>query len=234
VLASAVAMDKEYMKLVLGARGLPIGRYAVIAPSDWPARRSDVVARISADLGFPVFVKPARGGSSIGISKVDDAGALPDAVDEARRHDPKVIVEAAIDAREVECAVLGGLRGAPPEASQPAEIRVASGYVFYDFEAKYLTDATDFDIPPDLPAATIAEVQRLAVAAFQALSCEGLARVDFFITGDGTPVVNEVNTMPGFTPMSMYPRMWAASGLDYPGLVDRLIALALERGTGLR
>jgi D-alanine-D-alanine ligase len=187
------------------------------------------------ELGRPVFVKPARGGSSIGISKVSDRQRLDDALAEAFRHDPKALVEAAVVGREIECGVLAGVDGGPPEASLPAEVRIAAGADFYDFDAKYMPDSgTQFDIPPDLPAAVIAEVRAAAVAAFEALDCEGLARVDFFVTADGSVLVNEVNTMPGFTPVSMFPQMWAATGVDYPSLVARLIDDAIRRGTGLR
>jgi len=184
------------------------------------------------DLGLPVFVKPARGGSSIGITKVSSYDDLDAALAEAHRHDPKALVEQAVSGREIECGVLAGSNGMP-EASLPAEIRVTGGQDFYDFEAKYLTDATEFDIPPQLPDETIDRIRALAVQAFEALDCEGLARVDFFVDGDAV-IVNEVNTMPGFTPASMFPRMWAATGVSYPELVSRLLNDALRRGTGLR
>ncbi len=233
VLASAAAMDKEYMKVLLAARGLPVGPYAVIDQRAWSTDSAGRLAAAAA-LGFPLFVKPARGGSSLGISRVRDAAGLRPAIEEARRHDPKVLVEAAVPGREIECGVLAGLDGAPPEASLPAEVRVRSGHEFYDFEAKYLDEATEFDVPARLSSARTAEVQQLAVRAFEGLGCEGLARVDFFLTPADRLLVNEVNTMPGFTPASMFPRMWAAGGLDYGALVDRLVATALARGTGLR
>jgi D-alanine-D-alanine ligase len=226
VLASAVAMDKHHMKQLLRAAGLPVPRYVLV-------RAGQPVPASVADLGLPVFVKPARGGSSIGISKVTDAADLADAIAEAHRHDPKALVEEAIVGREIECGVLAGLDGTP-EASLPAEVRVTGGQAFYDFEAKYLTDDTEFDIPPDLPEATLAEIRSMAVRAFEALECEGLARVDFFVGPTGDVCVNEVNTMPGFTPASMFPRMWAATGVSYPELVSRLLDDALRRGTGLR
>ena len=222
VLASAVAMDKEYMKLLLAARGLPVGPYAVVRPGPVP----DL-----SWLGLPVFVKPARGGSSLGISKVSSAGGLAGAIEAARAYDPKVLVEAMVAGREVECAVLGGLGGGPPEASLPAEVRVKGE--FYDFEAKYLGEDTEFDVPADLPPDLTARVRETACRAFEGLGCAGLARVDFFVPPDGGLLVNEVNTMPGFTPASMFPRMWAATGLAYPALVDRLVTTALGRGTGL-
>jgi D-alanine-D-alanine ligase len=225
VLASAVCMDKEYMKVLLAARGLPVGPYAVV-------RRGDADPHAAVDgLAYPLFVKPARGGSSLGISKVTSPGDLLPALEAAWANDPKALVEQAIHGRELECAVLQGRGGAAPETSLPAEILVAGDW--YDFEAKYLDDATRFDVPARVPDEVTDEVRSLAARAFTALGCAGLARVDFFVTDDGV-VVNEVNTMPGFTPQSMYPRMWAASGVPYPELVDRLVALALEAGTGLR
>ncbi len=161
---------------------------------------------------------------------------LATALKAARAVDPKVLVEAAVVGREVECGVLGSLDGGGPEASLPAEVTVASSAGsagFYDFEAKYLSDAARFDVPANLPAEVTAAVRQIAVRAFVALDCAGLARVDVFVRPDGSVVVNEVNTMPGFTPTSMFPRMWAATGLDYPRLVDRLVALATRHGTGL-
>lgn len=234
VLASAVSMDKAYMKVVLAAAGLPLLPSVTVTASEW--ERDPAGCRERADrLGYPQFVKPARGGSSLGISKVHDASELEAAIVEAVRFDPKVLVEAAaVDAREIECGVLQALDGTP-ETSLPAELRVGGDHEFYDFEAKYLPGQhTEIDIPADLPAEVTAQIRELSVRAFQAVGCEGLARVDFFVLPDGSLVVNELNTMPGFTPTSMYPQMWAASGVDYPALVDRLIRLALARDTGLR
>jgi D-alanine-D-alanine ligase len=233
VLSSAVSMDKAYMKLVFAGHALPVGPHVVVRPREWEDDPAAVRESV-ASLGWPVFVKPARAGSSIGISKVHGPQQLDAAVEAARTHDPKVIVEAAIDGREIECGVLAGVDGGPPEASVPAEIRVRGEHEFYDFQAKYLDTSTDLDVPADLPGEIADEVRRLAVAAFEAVSCEGLARVDFFLTPDGHLLLNEINTMPGFTPQSMFPLMWKASGLDYPALVDRLIASALARPTGLR
>ncbi len=236
VLASAVGMDKHYMKIVLQAQGLPVLPYTVITPRQWESDPAACCEAVGA-LGFPVFVKPCRGGSSIGISKVHDAGELEEAIEEARRHDPKVLVEAAapVGAREVECGVIEGLDDAAPESSVVAEIIVDGGHEFYDFAAKYLPEEhTELRVPADLPEEVAERVRELAADAFSALSCEGLARVDFFVLPDQTVVINEINTMPGFTPSSMFPRMWAASGLDYPALVDRLLRLALARSTGLR
>jgi D-alanine-D-alanine ligase len=228
VFASAAAMDKHHMKRLLREAGLNVPPYVVV-------RASRPIPADVGDLGWPVFVKPARGGSSIGISKVERRDGLEAALEVAYRHDPKVLVEAAVVGRELECGVLSGVAGAAPEASLPAEIRVAASADFYDFEAKYMPDSgTEFDIPPDLPADVIARVRATAIKAFDALDCEGLARVDFFLTGDGELLVNEVNTMPGFTPVSMFPQMWAATGVDYTTLVARLIDDAIARGTGLR
>ena len=234
VLASAVGMDKHFMKVVLAGHGLPIGPYAVITDRAW---RADPAAALDAasSMGFPVFVKPARAGSSMGITRVTGPEGLRAAIEGAREHDPKVLVEAAIFGRELECAVLEGRGTDAPRTSHVGEIRVVRGHDFYDFEAKYLSDTdVQLDCPADIPDDVSAEVRRLAAQAFVALGCEGLARVDCFYTDDDRVVVNEINTMPGFTAHSMYPRMWAASGMAYPDLVDELIQLALQRRVGLR
>jgi D-alanine-D-alanine ligase len=223
VFASAAAMDKEYTKRLLRDAGLSVGEFAVL-------RRGRPYSVVDLHhLGLPVFVKPARAGSSVGITKVSDWAALPDAVDLALSHDAKALVEAAVSGREIECGVLENAEG-EPEASVPAEIRLVRGHDWYDFEAKYLDDACEFDVPAHLSADLTAGVQAAACAAFTALDCAGLARVDFFVTPDDRVIVNEVNTMPGFTAISMFPRMWAASGVDYPALVDRLVQAALRRG----
>ncbi len=234
VLASAVGMDKEYMKRVFTSFGLPVGPYEVIRPREWERDASAVRARImgfAAEHGWPLFVKPARAGSSIGITKVADPGGLDEAIELARRHDPKVLVESLLTGREIECGVLEFEDG--PRASVPAWIPPATGFDFYDFEAKYI-DSAEGVVPAPLTDEETAEVQRLAVAAFEAASCEGLVRADFFLTDEGGFVINEINTMPGFTPISMYPRMWQASGVGYRELVDRLLQAALNRSTGLR
>ncbi len=235
VLASAIGMDKHFMKLVLSASGLPIGPFVPITPAEW-ARDPAACLEAVAALNYPLFVKPARGGSSLGISRVDDESELTAAIELAQRHDPKIIVEQGfVGARELECGVLADLEGAAPRASAVAEIRVARDGGFYDFEAKYLPDEhVGLDVPADIDAETADEVRRLAVRTFEAIGCEGLARVDMFWTGDGSLVVNEINTMPGFTPHSMFPRMWAASGVPYPELVEHLIRLAQQRPLGLR
>jgi D-alanine-D-alanine ligase len=235
VLASAVGMDKHYMKLVLQAHGLPVLPYGVITRRDWERDPAACTETIDS-LGYPVFVKPARGGSSLGIGKVHDREALAAAVEEAQRHDPKVLVEISAEGgREVECGVLDGFGSNPPDASVAAEIVVDPEHEFYDFAAKYLPEeSTALVVPAELPGPVVARIQELSVRAFEVLSVEGLARVDFFVLPDDRVVINEINTMPGFTPSSMFPRMWAASGLAYSGLVDRLIQLALQRDTGLR
>jgi D-alanine-D-alanine ligase len=222
VFGSAAAMDKEICKKLLRAEGLPVGDYVVVRPG----QRVSVIDVIH--LGLPVFVKPARAGSSVGITKVRALADLDDAIATARQHDAKVLVEAAVAGREVECGVLEDEQG-QPQASVPAEIRLVRGHDWYDFEAKYLDDACEFDVPAQLPRLVIERVQALACRAFTALDGAGLARVDFFVTPREGVIVNEVNTMPGFTPISMFPRVWAASGVDYPQLVDRLIASALRR-----
>lgn len=235
VLASAVGMDKHYMKLLFQAQGLPVTPYTVITPRQWEKNATACREAVAA-LEYPVFVKPARAGSSFGISKVTDPARLDDAVEEARRFDPKVLVEAfAEGARELECGVLQGLDNGAPEASVVAEITIGGDHDFYDFEAKYLPEeATRLDVPADVPEELSERIRELAVAAFEAIDGEGLARVDFFVLPDGAVVINEINTMPGFTPTSMFPRMWAQSGLDYPALVDRLLTLAMQRPLGLR
>jgi D-alanine-D-alanine ligase len=220
IFASAAGMDKQHMKTLLAAAGLPVGPYTVLRPGD----------PIAAPGEGPWFVKPARAGSSLGITKVGREEDLGAAIDEARRHDPKVLVEAMIVGREIECGVLDGC---PPRASVLAEIHVDESHPFYDFEAKYLDGASRFEIPAQLDPHQADLVRALALRAFEALDCAGLARVDFFLTAAG-PVVNEINTMPGFTPQSIYPRMWAASGVPYPELVGELVELALRRGAGLR
>ncbi|WP_030753491.1 D-alanine--D-alanine ligase family protein [Streptomyces sp. NRRL F-5135] len=239
VLASAVGQDKEYMKRVFTSFGLPVGPYLVIRPREWeqgPAGAEGADARkkivdFAAEHGWPLFVKPARAGSSMGISKVDGPADLDEAIAEAQRHDPKIVIEALLRGREIECGVLEFEDG--PRASLPAEIPPVTAHDFYDFEAKYIDSAAGL-VPAPLTEAQTAEVQRLAVEAFDAASCEGLVRADFFLTEEGEFVINEINTMPGFTPISMYPRMWQESGVSYPELVDRLIQAALRRPTGLR
>ena len=235
VLASAVGMDKHFMKVVFEAAGLHVGPYVAVTDRQWLTDPESVRKRVDL-LGFPVFVKPARAGSSMGISKVESLEGLDAAIEEARRHDLKLVIEAGIVGREIECAVLEGRGTQPPRTSMPGEISVAGGgHEFYDFNAKYVEDdAAQLSCPADIPEEAIARVRELAAAAFDAVGAEGLSRVDFFYTPDGDIIINEINTMPGFTPKSMYPQMWAASGLSYPALIDELIYLALHRKTGLR
>jgi len=245
VFASAAGMDKEYMKLIFKVHDLPVGRYVVVRDRDWgPAaddgtgmpvavRRKRVLDEI-AELGWPVFVKPARGGSSIGISKASDVAELHEAIEAAREHDRKVLVEAAVDGLEIECGVLERADGAPPDTSLPGQVRVAGNAEFYDFEAKYLDDGTSMVIPAPIPRSQLSEIRRLAGIAFDAISCEGLARVDFFYTADGRVLVNEINTMPGITPSSGFPLMWAATGVPLRELIDRILQVTLSKPPGQR
>ena len=235
VLASAVGMDKHYMKVVFEAAGLQVGPYIAVTDRQWRKDAESVRKQVDR-LGFPVFVKPARAGSSMGISKVDSLDELDAAIEEARRHDLKLVIEAGIVGREIECAVLEGRGTDAPRTSMPGEISVAGGtHEFYDFNAKYVEDdAAALSCPADLPEEAITRVRELSAAAFDAVGAEGLSRVDFFYTPDGQLIINEINNMPGFTPKSMYPQMWAASGLGYADLIDELIHLALNRKTGLR
>lgn len=234
VAASAVMMDKHLMKVAFSAAGLPVGPYVVITDKSWLRDKQLAMDPVNA-LGWPVFVKPARAGSSVGISKVSSFEELEAAVEAAREHDPKVIVEAAVEGREIECGVLEGRGSELPRASEIGEIEVVSNHEFYDFEAKYL-DADDVRLscPTDLPPGVAEEVKELSIRAFDAAGCEGLARVDWFYGAGGRLVLNEINTMPGFTPSSMFPQVWKASGLDYTDLLTELIELALERRLGLR
>lgn len=227
VFASAAAMDKEMTKRLLASAGLAVAPSVIVRAAETSLSVGD-----RDRLGLPVFVKPARGGSSLGVGRVDAWEQLADALANARRHDPKVLVEAAISGREVECGVLEFPDG-HLEASLPATIRVADDR-FYDFDAKYLDDVATFDIPAALPDETVARVRSAAIEAFRAIDAQGLARVDFFVGDDGSLTINEINTMPGFTPISMYPQMWAATGVDYPTLLTTLVDTALARGTGLR
>jgi D-alanine-D-alanine ligase len=228
VLASAAGMDKEFTKKLLAADGLPVGDHVVLRPGTATLTEAE-----RERLGLPVFVKPARAGSSLGITRVTAWGDLDAAVATARQHDPKVLVEAAIVGREIECAVLERPDGTVV-SSLPAEIRIVGGAAFYDFDAKYLDDVCEFDVPAKLDDDVAEQLRDMAVAAFRALDGQGLARVDFFVGPDAAITVNEVNTMPGFTPISMYPRAWAVTGVDYPSLLTTLVETALARGTGLR
>ena len=231
VFASAAAMDKAHMKSMLRAAGLAVGPYEVITDFQWTHQREHAIDRVSR-LGLPLFVKPSRAGSSVGITKVKHYADLEAAIVQARVHDPKVIIEASVEGnREIECGVLGTAAG--PQASVVAEIIVRAGHEFYDYEAKYVDDSVELVVPAQLSDTVSQSIRALACEAFTALDCEGLARVDMFISGDDI-VINELNTMPGFTPISMFPRMWSETGMDYPQLVDALVQDAVRRGTGLR
>ncbi|WBB72352.1 D-alanine--D-alanine ligase [Micromonospora sp. WMMD1128] len=228
VFASAAAMDKEFTKKLCAAEGIPVGPYAVLRAG------MSLSEEDKARLGLPVFVKPSRAGSSFGITKVDDWAHLDAALATAREIDSKVLVEGAVVGREIECGVLEGEAGGAPESSVLAEVRMIGDRDWYDFEAKYIfaDEVTEYDVPADLPEAVTRQVRDYAARAFTALDCSGLARVDFFVTPELEVFLNEINTMPGFTPTSMFPRMWAASGLEYPKLVNRLIRTALHRRAG--
>lgn len=225
VLASSVGMDKDLMKRVFRDAGLPVVRGRTLLRKDWEGARHELLDSLPADLGFPCFVKPANTGSSVGITKAKTRGDLESGLNLAFRYDRKVVVEVAVDAREIECSVLGN---DAPQASVAGEIVPCNE--FYDYEAKYVGEGSELLIPAPLPPATAEEVRRLAVAAFKALDASGMARVDFFLDRrTGAVYLNEVNTLPGFTPISMYPKLWEASGVPYADLLDRLIDLALER-----
>ncbi len=225
VLASALAMDKHMTKSVLVAAGIEVAPWVSLTPTRWAEQRELFERRIRA-LGLPVFVKPSRAGSSVGVTKVADWDALDAAVEFAFAEDTTVLVEAAVVGREVECAVLEGRDGGEPRVSLAGEI-VVTGREFYDFEAKYLDpDAAELICPAELHDGELREMRRIAARAFEAIGGAGLARVDFFLTGEGF-VVNEINTMPGFTPISMFPSCWQASGVSYPELITELIELGL-------
>ena len=226
VLGSAVAMDKSVSKVLLAAHGLPVVPYQVVRGIDWEADPGEVLSRIARGLDYPLFVKPANLGSSIGISKVPDAPALRAALADAYRYDDTLVVETAVPSpREIECSVMGN---DAPEASMPGEVIPAGE--FYDYEAKYLDDRSQVIAPAQLSETRVAEIRAMAVEAYRALRLAGMARVDFlFNEAAGRLYVNEANTLPGFTTISQYPKMWEASGLAYPALLDRLIDLALDR-----
>ncbi|MDR1931107.1 MAG: D-alanine--D-alanine ligase [Treponema sp.] len=226
VSGSAVGMDKDLMKRLLRDGGVPIGKFLALRAHETLPPFADIVSV----LGAPVFVKPANMGSSVGVGKVRDEAEYRKAAAEALQYDVKLILEEFIPGREIECSVLGNER---PAASLPGEIRPGKG--FYSYEAKYLDSAgAALEIPAKLSPETTAEVQRLAVKTFEILECQGLARVDFFLQEDGQVVVNEINTMPGFTKISMYPKLWEASGIPYSALISRLIELAIEKFAGER
>ena len=226
VLASAVGMDKVIMKRLFAERGLPIVAFIEVLRRRWNADQHRTIDAVGATLGYPVFVKPANLGSSVGISKVKAASDLVHAIDHAAEFDRKVIIEAAVpSAREIECAVLGNDE---PDVSVPGEI--IPSREFYDYEAKYIDEGSQSLIPAALTDTQTTEVRRLAIEAFKAIDAAGMARVDFLLSADtGALYVNEINTIPGFTTISMFSKLWAASGLEYPALLDRLVRLALDR-----
>jgi D-alanine-D-alanine ligase len=225
VAASALSMDKALAKQILARADIPQVPWLTVLRKEWRLMPERVAADVERELGYPCFVKPANLGSSVGVSKAHDAGELPEAMDEAARHDRKIIVEQEARARELEVSVLGNDE---PIASVVGEI--VAGHEFYDYEAKYVDDTSEIIIPADIPEAIAEEVRQQAVRAFRALDCAGMARVDFFYReSTGEVFLNEVNTIPGFTAISMYPMLWEATGLPLPELVTRLVELAIER-----
>ena len=225
VAASAVGMDKALARAIFAASGLPQTQYSVIARSDWRRAQVPVLERLEGEHDYPLFVKPANLGSSVGISKAHDRQELKAGLELASQYDTKLIVERSVEnARELECAVLGNEY---PKASGVGEI--IPGAEFYDYTTKYIDDQSELVIPAELEKSESEAIQELAIRTFKAIDCSGLARVDFFMRPDGSVLVNEINTMPGFTPISMYPKLWAAAGVAYGDLVDRLIQFGLER-----
>jgi len=225
VLASATGMDKVVMKQLFERAGLTVTRYRHFLRSAWEDDPDSIVKRIGRQLGYPVFCKPANLGSSVGVSKAKDKAELRKSIDDAARYDRRIIVEKAVVGREIEVSVLGNEH---PIASLPGEI--ITGHEFYDYEDKYIDAKSRTEIPARLPRRTIERIQRDAITAFQAIDGSGLARVDFFVErATGRVIINEINTMPGFTSISMFPKMWEASGISYSELIDRLIELAVER-----
>jgi D-alanine-D-alanine ligase len=225
VASSAVGMDKALMRGLFRSAGLPMGEYCVVLRHHWEGQPEDTIHEVETIIGYPCFVKPANLGSSVGVTKARNWDELTQGLTTAALYDRKIIVERAIEGREIECSVLGN---DAPLASLPGE--VIPNREFYDYEAKYADSATRLIVPADLTSDQVRTVQELAVRAFQAIDCCGMARVDLFLDKrDGRFLINEINTIPGFTAVSMYPRMWQASGVSYPQLIDRLIQLALER-----
>lgn len=235
VAASAIGMDKDLMKSALRDAGLPICPWITLDQHSWRHDRDALLRRIEADLTFPIYVKPARGGSSLGISRAATPADLPAAIEEALTYDPKVLVEAGfVGVREIEVAVLDVLDGTP-RVSVAGEIIVHTKDAFYDYNAKYLPEGqVDLVVPADVSDALLARLRKIGAKTFRAVGAEGLSRIDLFVTADEEIYVNELNTMPGFTHLSMYPALWQASGLHYPDLIAELIELALTRPPGLR
>jgi D-alanine-D-alanine ligase len=227
-LASACGMDKVVMKALFRNAGLPICDYAWFLRTEWESEPETVSRRIIRSIGFPAFVKPANLGSSVGISKATDKASLARAIDLAARYDRKVIVETAVDGREIECAVIGNDK---PQASLPGEYVIHDEAArFLDYTEKYAgTGHVEFVVPVKIPKATVKKIQQMAIRAFQSIDGSGLARVDFFLRPDGSLLLNEINTLPGLTDVSGFPKMWAVSGIPFPSVIDQLIELAIER-----
>jgi D-alanine-D-alanine ligase len=230
VLASAVAMDKSFAKPIFSSHGIATAPGIVVKKSDWDTKKASITKDVEA-LGLPVFVKPARGGSSRGTTKVKSIDALPAAITEAHSFDPKAMIEKAIEGAEIECAVLE-IDGVA-QASVVGKIHIDSKFEFYDFEAKYLDGATSIELPAPIDERTTSRIQESAVKAFTALGCAGLARIDFFVTPRNEVIINELNTMPGFTATSVFPKMWAASGVSYPDVITHLLKNAERRTNGV-
>jgi len=230
VLASAAAMDKSFAKSIFAADGLAVAAGTTFVKSQWGSERSTATQKV-ADLGLPLFVKPARGGSSRGTTKVKSLDDLVDAIEYAFEFESKVMVETAVVGKEVECAVLHD--GKSITASPVGEIRILGNHEFYDFEAKYLDDATEVIVPAEIPADIADQLRAKAIAAFTALGCEGLARVDFFYSNSGEIIINEINTMPGFTATSVFPKLMAANGISYSEIISRLLGAAASRELGV-
>jgi D-alanine-D-alanine ligase len=230
VLASAVAMDKSFAKPIFASQGITTAEGFVVKIADWKVNQAAITREIEA-LGFPLFIKPARGGSSRGTTKVKGSDEIASAMAEAHRFDSKAMVEVAISGSEIECAVLE-ING-QPQASKVGKISIDSKFEFYDFEAKYLDGATTIEIPAPIDEKVAENIQKAAIKAFKSLGCAGLARVDFFITKDNRIVINELNTMPGFTSTSVFPKMWAASGVGYTEVITNLLQSALTRSNGV-
>jgi D-alanine-D-alanine ligase len=224
VAASALGMDKALQKLLFKQAGLDVAPFVTVTRAQWEQEREMIATSASQALGFPAFVKPANGGSSVGVTKIRSREDLGDAMQAAFALDGKALIESAVRGRELECGVLGN---ADPQASPIGEITPQGE--FYDYNAKYLEETARLTAPADLPDETVEELQDLAIEAFQAIDGEGFARVDFFLPKDEEPVINEINTIPGFTPISMFPRLWSLAGVSYGELISRLVDLALER-----
>lgn len=235
VLASAQSMDKISTKAALRAAGLAVADGVHTHRDRWDAEREQLLARVRAELPAPWFVKPSRAGSSMGVTRVTDPADLAAAVQEAFAHDPRVLIEAAVPGREVECGVLQGRDGAPPRTTVPGEVRLGDDLDFYDYGSKYFGRGTvHIDVPAPLSQGQIDAVRETAATAFTALGLEGLGRIDVFVTPEDRVVVGEVNTMPGFTPFSMFPVLWENMGLGYRELITELVELAIARPHGLR